>query len=534
MTSLPLPHRRIARWTRGHAPGPWLVLAGLIVGGASLVPPIYLVVRALESAGSAVDVLTAASTRSLLLRSLLFAAAVTAGATAIALPMAWLVERSDLAGRRVIGILAALPLAVPSYVGALTFISAFGPRGLVQGWLEPLGVERLPSIYGFFGATLALTMFTYPYLFLTLRPALATLDPRLEEMSRTFGYGRWFTFTRIVLPQVRPALFSGGLLVALYALSDFGTPALMRFDSFTRVIFIRYQSAFDRGNAATLALLLAVLALAVVAAEVFGRSRRRADGVRDAGRPPVPVALGRWRWPAYAFVAAIVGLALVLPIAVLLHWIQRGIAAGVAFRGMGDVILDSVLVAALAAAIAAAAALPVAILGVRHRGHWFSRGVEVLSYTGYALPGLVVGLALVFTAIRVSWLYQSVTILVLAYVMLFLPQATNATRVALLRVRPSMEEAARGLGRRPGGVLRTITIPLAGRGVLAGAALVFLTTIKELPATLILAPPGFQTLATRVWSASSDVRYAEAALPALMLVGISLVALVVLNYGSRR
>ncbi|MFA7250493.1 MAG: ABC transporter permease subunit, partial [Dehalococcoidia bacterium] len=155
-------------------------------------------------------------------------------------------------------------------------------------------------------------------------------------------------------------------------------------------------------------------------------------------------------------------------------------------------------------------------------------------YTGYALPGLVVGLALVFSAIRFAWLYQSLTILVIAYVMLFLPQATNATRVALLRVRPSMEEAARGLGRRPAGVLRTITLPLAGRGVVAGAALVFLTTIKELPATLILAPPGFQTLATRVWSASSDARYGEAALPALMLVGISLLALLVLNFGSRR
>lgn len=515
-------------------PGPWLVLAGLMVAGVSLLPPVYLVVRALESADTARDVLLARTTGQLLVRTVLFAAAVTAAATAIALPLAWLVERSDLRGRRLIGVLAALPLAVPSYVGALTFISAFGPRGLVQGLLEPWGVERLPSIYGWVGATLALTMFTYPYLFLTLRPALATLDPRLEEMSRTFGYGRVTTFVRVVLPQIRPALFSGSLLIALYALSDFGTPSLMRFDSFTRVIFIRYQSAFDRGNAATLALLLAALALAVVAVEVLSRSRRRSDGVRDAGRPPAPVALGRWRWTAYGFIALVVGIALVVPVAVLTHWVLRGLDAGVAFRGVNDVIGNSVTAAALAAGAAAVVALPVAILGVRYRGNWFSRIVEVLSYTGYALPGLVVGLALVFSAIRFAWLYQSLTILVIAYVMLFLPQATNATRVALLRVRPSMEEAARGLGRRPAGVLRTITLPLAGRGVVAGAALVFLTTIKELPATLILAPPGFQTLATRVWSASSDARYGEAALPALILVGISLLALLVLNFGTRR
>lgn len=527
-------NRRSAGRARRHAPGAWLILAGLAIAAVSLVPPVYLVVRAFESVDTAREVLLARSTLQLLVRSLAFAATVTVCATLIALPMAWLVERSDLRGRRAIGIVGALPLAVPSYVGALTFISAFGPRGLLQGLLEPLGVERLPSIYGWVGATLALTMFTYPYLFLTLRPALATVDPRLEEMSRTFGYGRWRTFRSVVLPQIRPALLSGGLLVALYALSDFGTPALMRFDSFTRVIFIRYQSAFDRGNAATLALLLAVLALTIVAIEVLSRSRRRTDGVRDSGRPPTPVALGRWRWPAYGFVATVFGIALVLPVAVLVHWVVRGLNAGVAFRAVDDVIWNSVSAAGLAAVAAAVVAIPIALLGVRYRGHWFSRSVEVASYTGYALPGLVVGLALVFAAIRLPWLYQSLTILVLAYVMLFLPQATGATRVALLRVRPSMEEAARGLGRRQTAVMRTITLPLAGRGVMAGAALVFLTTIKELPATLILSPPGFQTLATRVWSASTDARYAEAALPALMLVGISGVALLVLSYGTRR
>ncbi len=534
MASLSLPTRRMYRWSRGHAPSPVLWIAGLVVIAASLVPPFYLFVRALESADTARQVLTAGTTLSLMVRTIVFAAAVTTCAACIALPLAWIVERSDLRGRRVVGILAALPLAIPSYVGALTFIAAFGPRGILQGWLEPLGVERLPSIYGFFGATLALTMFTYPYLFLTLRPALASLDPRLEEMSRTFGYGRWITFARVVLPQVRPALFSGGLLVALYALSDFGAPALMRFDSFTRVIFIRYQSAFDRGNAATLSLLLAALALTIVAVEVFGRSRRRADSVRDQGRPPARVALGRWRWAAYGYVALVVGVALVIPLAVLTHWVARGINAGVAFRSVDDVLFNTLSVAAMAAAVAAVVALPVAILGVRHRAHWFSRVVEVLSYTGYALPGLVVGLALVFAAVRFSWLYQSTTILVFAYVLLFLPQATNATRIGLLRIRPSMEEAARGLGRRPGAVLRTITLPLAGRGVVAGAALVFLTTAKELPATLILSPPGFQTLATRIWSASSDARYSEAAFPALVLVALSGVALLVLNQGMRR
>jgi len=523
--------RRPARGNVRGRPGPVLVLSGALVALLCLIPPIYLVVRAAGAWDNALDTVLSRATLRVTWNTISLAIAVTACATAIALPMAWLVERSDLPGRRALGVLAALPLAVPSYVGAMAFVAAFGPRGLVQGWLEPLGVERLPSIYGLPGAVLVLTLFTYPYLYLTLRPALAASDPRVEELSRTFGYGRWTTFRRVVLPSLRPALASGGLLVALYVMSDFGAPTLMRFSSFTRVIFTRYTTSFDRSTAAALALVLVVLALAVVTLEVWARSSRRLHAVRDAGRPPQLVPLGRWRWPAFAFVAVVLGLALVLPIGVLLYWLIRGLDAGVAFRGLDELVADSVLASSLAAGASVVAALPVALLSVRHRG-WFSRLVEVASYTGYALPGLVVALSLVFAAVRISWLYQTLPLLVIAYVLLFFPQATGALRVSLERIRPSMEEAARGLGRSPWSVFWTITLPLAGRGLLAGGALVFLTTMKELPATLILSPAGFHTLASRTWNASTEALYREAAAPALLLVGISAIALVGLRLGG--
>ena len=201
-----------------------LVASGALVALLCLIPPVYLVIRAAGSWDTAVETLLSGSALETTLNTVALAALVTALAIAIALPLAWLVERSDLPGRRAIGILAALPLAIPSYVGAMAFIAAFGPRGIVQGWLEPLGVERLPSIYGFPGAVLVMTLFTYPYLFLTLRPALAAADPRVEELSRTFGYSGWVTFRRVVLPSLRPALTSGSLLVALYVLSGFGAP----------------------------------------------------------------------------------------------------------------------------------------------------------------------------------------------------------------------------------------------------------------------------------------------------------------------
>jgi iron(III) transport system permease protein len=182
---------------------------------------------------------------------------------------------------------------------------------------------------------------------------------------------------------------------------------------------------------------------------------------------------------------------------------------------------NSVYVSALAAGVAALAAVPVAILAVRHPGR-MAGFIERLSYLGYALPGIVLALALVFFGANFApGLYNTLALLVFAYAVHFLPQAVGATRSALLQVRPSVEEAARGLGRGPAGVVTTVTVPLASSGILAGAALVFMTTMKELPATLLLSPLGFDTLATSIWTATSEAFFARAAAPALLLIAVS-------------
>lgn len=524
--------RRMGSARATHRPPIAVVTAATLVALVALVPPLYLIARVSDAPDDAANAIFARSTLDLTIRTLAFAAAVTAIATAIALPVAWLTERTDLPARRVLAILAAAPLAVPTYVGAMVAISTFGPGGLLT---DLIGRDLPFSIYGFWGATAVLALFTYPYMLLSVRPAVLALDPRLEDASRGFGYGRWTTFRRVILPQLRPALSSGALIVTLYALADFGAPALMRFDSFTRVIFIRYESTFDRTGAAALASVLALLALAVVTLEVWTRGRRRYDAVRANGFSNAPpIRLGAWRWPALAFVGTVLALALALPTTVLGYWLIRGLAAGEAVSGLWDATRDTLLGAGLAAAVTASAALPIALLAARYPRFTLTRPIEVLAYTGYALPGLVVALALVFAGINFGPLYQSLPMLILAYLLLFLPLAIGATRVSLLQVRPSIEEAARGLGRSRWNVLRTVTAPLASRGILAGAALVFLTTIKELPATLILAPIGFDSLAVRVWSASSEAFFARAALPALMLLLLSSVPLAILEITGRR
>ncbi|MGI9082347.1 MAG: ABC transporter permease [Thermoleophilaceae bacterium] len=494
----------------------------------------YLAITVGGSLQEALDTVWRERTLRLVLRSAGLAASVTAGALALALPLAWLTGRTDLPGRRVWSVLTLLPLVIPSYIGAYLVVSALGPRGLVQGLLEgPLGVERLPSIYGFPGALLTLVLFTYPLALLTIRAAMRRLDPQLEEAARGMGRSGWEVYRTVLLPQLVPAIGASALLVALYVLHDFGAVSILRFDSFTRVIYTAYGSG-SRTSAAALASLLVLVMLLVLWLE--GRTRRSLAYHRSApgaARPATDVALGRWRWPALAFCATVVALALVLPVAVLVYWSLQSVAGSPDWGAIGAGAGNSLIAAGLAAGAAALCALPIALLSVRFPSA-ISALAERAAYAGYALPGVVVALALVFFGTRVApVLYQSLAMLVFAWVVLFLPQAIGSTRASLLQVSPRVEEAARSMGRGPLAVLRTVTAPLAASGVLTGAALVFLTTVKELPAALILAPIGFDTLSTEIWRATSVGFFERGAVPSLVLLGVSAIPLYLLTARER-
>ncbi|HJR24006.1 MAG TPA: ABC transporter permease subunit, partial [Acidimicrobiales bacterium] len=232
------------------------------------------------------DVVGSARVRELLWRTLLLSVTVTAGCAAIAVPVAWLTVRTDLPLRRFFAVVTALPLAIPTYVGGFALIAALGPRGTLQGWLEPFGVHSLPQLYGFRGAWLVLTLCSYPYVLLTVRSAIRHLDPSLEEASRMLGHGTWTTLFRVVLPQLRPALVAGSLLVALYTLADFGAVSMLRYDSFTRAIFLQYRASLDRSTAAVLGLVLVAVTVVVLSGETLTRGRAAYHGVHaGAGRP---------------------------------------------------------------------------------------------------------------------------------------------------------------------------------------------------------------------------------------------------------
>ena len=510
-----------------------LVGAATIVALLAVVPIAYLVVRALSADDSARALAPLSTTIELAWSTTLLAFGVVLAALLVGVPFAWLVVRTDLPGRRVWGLAASLPLVIPSFVAALALLGALAPRGLVQKLLEPVGVERLPELTGYWGALIALTLATYPYVYLLTAAGLRSIDPTAEEAARSLGLAPAAVFRRVTLPALRPSLAAASLLVALYVLSDFGVVSLMGYATLTTGIYVRYESLLALESAAILALALLALALAIVLAtsrwRIRGAIHRSAPG---AGRTVEVIRLGGWRWLALTFCSLALGLFLVLPVGVLIWWTATADPitgrAAIAWSAAAS----SAGIATAAAVAAALIVLPAALLAWRYPSPG-SRWLERLTLLPSALPGIAVALALVFLGARIgSPVYQSLGLLLVAYVIRFMPYGLASTRASLDAISPRLEEAARSLGRSQLGATTVVVLPLARSGILAGAALVFLSTIKELPATLLLKPVGFETLATEIWKGTSIGAYSAVAPSALLLIAIATPLVYLLSWRS--
>lgn len=479
-----------------------LLVPALIAAAVALLPLAYLAIRASERGFEfAADVLAQERTVRLIGRSLALATTVTMVSLVIGVTLAWLVSRTRLPGRPLWGVIAALPLAIPSYVAAFAWLSLF------------------PRFGGFTGSVLVLTLVCYPYVYLPVLAAFERLDPAHEEVSRALGRGPLRTFATVTLRQVRPAAAAGGLLVALYVLSDFGAVAILRYDVFTRVIYTSYRSSFDPTPAAILGCVLVAITILIVWGE--SRTRGRAGYARlgaGAARRRPRIHLGWWSVPALAWCVLVSGLALGVPFGALAYWLTRGRSGGFDVAELTSAAGSTLMVAGLGALVTVGLAFPVGVVAARFRGR-VPRFLEQSVYAAHALPGIVVALSLVFLSVRFAYpIYQRTPVLVFAYAVLFLPLAVGAVRASVAQAPRALEEMARSLGKSPAGVLRSVTLPLAAPGVAAGAALVFLTCMKELPATLLLRPTGLDTLATELWSRTEIGAYAGAAPYAAALV----------------
>jgi iron(III) transport system permease protein len=514
---------------------PPFVLGALasVTAAAAVLPVVYLLIRGLGADEETRAAIPPGTLVRLTLQTGLLTVGVVAVALAIGTTLAWLTVRSNLPWRRGWSVAATLPLVIPSYVAALALLGAFGPKGLLQEVLAPLGVERLPDVYGYGGALVALALSTFPYVYLIAAASLRSVDPSIEEAARSLGRSPRQVFFTVTLPAIRPGLAAASLLVALYVLADFGAVSLMQYPTLTRAVYLQYESLLDRSSAALVALVLVGLSAIVVWVE--GRARGSAAVHRTspgAGRRAQLVALERWKPVAVAFCTAVVTLFLLVPLGVLVWWATEGVRGG-RFAGVAwGAAADTALVSAIAAACALLAVLPVAILGWARPSRG-ARLLERLTFVPNAVPGIAVALALVFFGVRIGGIfYQSLAMLIAAYVIRFMPQGLAATRSALVSVDPRLLDASRSLGRGPAPTYARVVLPLAQPGLLAGAALVFLSTMKELPATLLLRPIGLDTLATEIWTDTSLGDYSAAAPSALLLVAVATPFVLVLS--SRR
>ena len=509
----------------------YIWLPSLLVAGLILLSPMYLVFRSLNTDISTWQLLIRPRVFMVLLRTILLVVSVTVISSLIAIPLAWLQVRTDLRLKKLWSVLTLLPLVIPSYVGGFIFIVALGPKGMLQKLLSAIwGIERIPDINGYLGAVVILSLLSFPYILLTVKSGLRQLDPNLEESAQILGDGRWRLFFLITMPVLRPSIVAGALLVALYTLSDFGAVSILRYETFTWAIFNQYEGSLNRNFGALLSMILIVISLFVVISEGLSRGKgryyRSGHGV---SRHPKLISLGHWQWPSLLFSIAVTVLGLVLPISVLLYWLIRGVLAGEPLLILLGPMINSITISLAAAVVTVIVAIPVAVLSVRYISV-LGIVIEKVTYIGFALPGIAVALGLVFFGANyMPLIYQTFVILIVGYVILFLPAAVGSIRASLLQVRPEIEQAGRSLGHSSFYVLKTLTIPLVKHGMFAGGAIVFLLTMKELPATLILSPLGFDTLATSIWSASSEAFFAQAAAPALLLILVSAIPLALIT-----
>ncbi|WP_026691137.1 ABC transporter permease [Alteribacter aurantiacus] len=515
---------------RGNPPGPILVILGLVVALLMSIPIFYVVWRSIFAGADSWLRLLDGRIPQLLWNTLSLTVAVTVAAVVIGVTLAWIVIRTDLPGKKAWQWLLALPLVIPPYVGAVTYIIVFGRSGWARDVWESipfftaiLGDYNL-NIYSFFGVFLVLTMFTYPYVFLIVSASLRRMNKNYEEVARSQGFSTAQVFWKVNLPMLRPAIGAGAILISLYVLSDFGAIAMLRYVTFTAAIYFQ-RASFDTASASVLSLVLILLTMVILWIEVISRKKSKYYQTANTFREPDTLALGKWKPLAIIYVSVVFFFSVFLPIAVLIYWTSIGIGLDALDSRFFEYAWNSVKVSGLAALAAMILSLPVIYLKSRYPSP-ISTAIDKMSYAGYALPGVIVALGMVFIFnTHIPSLYNTFYVIIIAFVIRFLPQAMQAGEASLSLVSPRIDEAARSLGSPPWKVMVKVILPSIMPGVLAGGALVFVSSIKELPATLMLRPPGFDTLAVRVYYNASEAIYYQAAPGALLIVLVSLIPL---------
>ena len=497
----------------------WMLAVALLVSAFAILPLLFVVSAGIQAGFPLIAKLVFRPRVAELLYNTLLLIALTVPLCVLhGVAMAWLTERTRLPGRRLLSLLVVAPLAIPAFVHSYAWVSL------------------VPSLHGLFPSVLVSVIAYSPFIYLPAAAALRRLDPVLEDVAESLGERPFTVFRRVVLPQLRVAIWGGSLLVGLHLLAEYGLFALIRFDTFTTAIFDQFQSSFSGPAANMLAGVLALACLLLLTAESATRGSARYARI-GAGSPRAPrqYALGKaCTGIALLLCATFTALSLGVPLVTLGKWLAAG---GLDVWRSDELLVclgQTVLLGAAGALLTTIAAVPIAWISVRAPSR-LQRLLEGSNYVASALPGIVVALALVSLTIKFAQpLYQTVVTVLLAYVLMFLPRALVSLRAGLSQAPVELENIARSLGRTPMQAIWGVTIRFAAPGAAAGVALVFLAIVNELTATLLLSPSGTATLATAFWAKTSEIDYAAAAPYALMMILLSLPLTGLLYQQSKR
>ncbi|MCG8426007.1 MAG: iron ABC transporter permease [Chromatiales bacterium] len=487
----------------------------------------------------------------LVINTLVLLIGVAIGVLLIGVSLAWLTTLCEFPGRRFFDWALMLPLAVPAYVLAFVFLGVLDFSGPVQTWMRELfgNSARLGNVRSTAGVITVMVLVLYPYVYMLTRSAFLTQGSGTLEAARILGLGPWGAFFRVALPMARPAIVAGTSLALMETLADFGTVAVFNYDTFTTAIYKAWFGLFNLQAASQLASLLLIFVAIALVAENRLRGRAQYHETTRSSTMQRHQLRGVRAWLATGAASLVFGFAFVLPLIQLLLWAAEVFAEDIDGRYL-DLLFHTLLLGSSAGLVTVTCALIIGFVRRRHADLATSAAVRVATL-GYALPGsvLAVGVMLSLTGIDgfLNLLGElffdtspgpilggTVIALLMAYMVRFLAVAYGPIESGLKRIRPSLSEAARSLGANSSEVIRRVYLPLLRPGLLTALLLVIVDVMKEMPATLLLRPFGWDTVAVRIYEMTSEGEWERAALPSVTLILVGLLPVLLLVKRSGR
>ena len=486
------------------------------------VPFVFLFEFGITEIFNSIEKLFSINYLNLITNTILLVISVTVTSSVIGLFLSWATEMCHLKYKKIWRILLIIPLVIPSYFAGYIFILFFGPKGELFDFINSLGIStNIPNLYGFWGAWICLSSLCYPYAYLNLSAGLKSVDRKLEDASRVLGYNHLQTFYKIILPNIKTSFFTGGVLIALYTLSDFGAVSALQYNTFTLAIYTKFRS-FDLNGAAASSIILVLISIPII---YYAINMSIINSYRISQRPSNLSNIKLFDLKKYEPLVQLilfftVLISFIIPFAMIFTLISRtnlGIYetfSVIKYSSIYNTIMGSTITGILCVAICL-----LVILNLSKRNKILRYFFESVMHFGFTLPGIVIALSFVYFSINYMFpIYQTWIILIFGYTVLFLSTAYGPIMRSVNLIGERYINASKSLGKGSFDTLINVSIPLYRPGIIKGFLNVFILTAKELPVTLILAPLNFNTLSTVIWDNLEEANFSTAGIAGLLLI----------------